>query len=480
MASFKCDIDQKLKSLENKFDKEVCQNADKISALQLKCDNISASLDVEKLEILNSLSKDDLIEIQRLCNKIPANDQSIKANETKIGELAESSNFIEKLNSETLKAIKELHSQFHKKNLDQDSRMIAIEVNQGRLRNKLSHVENQSISSDTCHRKLNLIFEGMPEKSSEDTKHEIVNLLRRSNVPCPPTAEQISSSFRLGKYNDNFSRPILVSFKDPQIKETVLRNAPSIKKSLDLKHLWINRDHPEITRCQIANTRRCYNLMKTNGHACKMQGTSITFENQVYHYKDLNSLPEGSRLEDTWLITCDDGKGLCFSGELCYVSNFYPSPIVYKRTPFLSAEQAFQWDKAQTCGNYISAQQIIECADPVETKRIGDLVEPTDPWSQNEEEILKKIVTEEFVQNRHLCQRLLNSGFEKFYECTTSTKWGTGQTISSRDIDSSTFVGENRFGKILADVRIFLQGQAKPTTTTNSSWAIYLFSGHIP
>lgn len=55
-----------------------------------------------------------------------------------------------------------------------------------------------------------------------------------------------------------------------------------------MKHLWINRDHLEITQRQIANTPRCYNLMKANGRACKMQGTSITFENKVFHYKDLN------------------------------------------------------------------------------------------------------------------------------------------------------------------------------------------------
>lgn len=351
---------------------------------------------------------------------------------------------------DTVKSLGDLQDKLCKVSSDCDSRMISLEVKQGRIKNKLSFVETKSISSDTQHRRLNLIFEGMPEKVSEDAKQEIVNLLRRSNLNCPPTADQLSSAYRLGRYNDNFTRPILVAFKDPRVTDMVLRNAPSIKKSLDMKHLWINRDHPEITRRQIANTRSCYNLMKANGHTCKMQGFSISFENRVYHYKDLNSLPAGSRLEDTRLIPCDEDKGLCFAGKLCFVSNFYPAPLVYKRTPFLSSEQAFQWDKAQTCGNYQSAQQIMECEDPVETKCISDLVDVTEAWSQNEEEILKKIVTEKFTQNRHLGQRLLDSGYEKFYECTTSTKWGTGQTISSRTINTSTFTGENRFGKILA------------------------------
>lgn len=468
-ASFKRDVDCKLKSLENKLKSDIGTNANKISALQHKCDEFSTPLDAEiteKLEILNSLSKEDLTEIKRLSTKIPAHDQSIKANETKISELIDSSNFIEKQNSDASDGMKDLREKLHKVSSEHDSCMITMEVNQGRIKNKLSHIETQSISSDTRHRRLNLIFEGMPEKVSEDAKQEIVNLLRRSNLQCPPTADQISFAYRLGKHSDNSTRPILVAFKDQQIKDMVLRNAPSIKKSLDIKYLWINRDHPEITRRQIANTRRCYNLMKANGHTCKMQGTSITYEKKIYHYNDLNSLPAGSRLEDTRLIPCDDNKGLCFAGELCYVSNFYPAQFVYKRTPFLSAEQAFQWDKARTCRNFVSAQQIIECEDPVETKRIGDLVETTESWSQNEEEILKKIVIEKFTQNHHLSQRLLDSGYEKFYKCTTSTQWGTGQTISSRTIDTSTFVGDNRFGKILAKVRNFLQGQA--VSYTNS------------
>lgn len=70
----------------------------------------------------------------------------------------------------------------------------------------------------------------MPEKVSEDSNQEIVNFLRRSSLQCPPTADQISSAYRLGKPNDNFTRPILVAFKDQQIKDIVLRNAPSIKK----------------------------------------------------------------------------------------------------------------------------------------------------------------------------------------------------------------------------------------------------------
>lgn len=398
---------------------------------------------------------------------MPAIEKDTSDSKEKISDLIESSNFISKQNTDITSDVKNIRHELHEISTGQASRMTSLEINQGRFKSKLARVESKSLSSDTQHRRLNLIFEGVAEKVSENTKLEIVSLLRKSDLPCPPTAEQISTAFRLGKHNEGTNRPILVCFKDPQVKETVLRNAPSIKKSLDIKSLWINRDHPDVTRRQIANTRRCYNLMKANGYQCRMQGTSITFNDKVYHYKDLNNLPAGSRLEDTRLIPCNEGKGICFSGDLCYMSNLFAASFTYKSRPFLSAEQAFQWEKALHLGNHSSALQIIESDDPYDIMRTGDLIESNDSWRSIEVETLRKINIEKFSQNAHLKERLVKSDYEQFYECTTSTKWGTGVTITSREIDSSTFIGENKFGKLLADIRIQLQGQTNPITSDN-------------
>lgn len=217
----------------------------------------------------------------------------------------------------------------------------------------------------------------------------ITNLLRKRSLLTPPSHDQIDTTYRLGCKTEGMSRSILVVFKDLHTKDYVLGNAPQMRKSLDLKTLWINCDHLEHTQGQISNTRKCYNLMRTNNHQCRLHGTSITYNNQIYHYKDLIKLPEGSHLEDTKLIPCSDRKGLCFQGELCFVSNFYPAPIHYKKIPFYSAEQAFQWDKAVSVGDTDTAQQILDTSDPVKAKHLGNQVTPKDAWLQNEESILK-------------------------------------------------------------------------------------------
>lgn len=84
-----------MKSISDKLETNTSTFTGKISTLQQNFDKLSVSIDTEKIEILNSLSKEDLIEIKRLSAKTPTYDQSIKANETKIGELIDSSNFSE-------------------------------------------------------------------------------------------------------------------------------------------------------------------------------------------------------------------------------------------------------------------------------------------------------------------------------------------------------------------------------------------------
>lgn len=119
-ALYKRDVDHKLKLLEDKLKSETSSNENNIATLQLSVDKLSGSLDIEKLELLNSLSKKDLSEIKRLSTEIPTQNISIKANSTKISELVDTSNFIEKQNSENADAVKGLKDQFSKLTSDQD------------------------------------------------------------------------------------------------------------------------------------------------------------------------------------------------------------------------------------------------------------------------------------------------------------------------------------------------------------------------
>lgn len=260
-----------------------------------------------------------------------------------------------------------------------NSRCEMNDIGQSRLGTRVEGLEVKSIASDTRQRKLNLIFDGVVETPNENTKGVITNIFNSSGGLANPA--DIDIAYRLCKPMDNNPRPILVSFHTLHAKDTILKNAPKIKTSANLPNLWINRDHPDITRRQLTNTRRCYNQMKANGHRCQLQGTSITYAGRVYHYKDLNNLPAGSRLEDTRMITCNNETEICFQGELAYLSNFYKAPFIYKEKPFTSAEQAFQWMKATTVNRLDTARQILSLEDPHTIKQIGSELPTNDTWT---------------------------------------------------------------------------------------------------
>lgn len=340
------------------------------------------------------------------------------------------------------------------------------EICQSRLGNKVNNLETRSVASDSKHRKYNLVFDGITESPGENARGIITNIFNNSNGLI--NSSSIDTAYRLGKPSESHTRPILVAFFSIAAKDHVLQNATKIKQMANLPNLWINRDQPDLTRKQCANARKCYNLMRQNKLKCTLQGTSITYNGKVYHYKDLNKLPQGSRLEDTKMIPCNDDTGICFQSELSFLSNFYKAPLYFKNKYFEHSEQAFQWYKAICSGYNDIAKQIMMSENPHEVKQLSKEITPSEQWALAEINTLRSITHAKFSQNRNLGERLRTSPYVNFYECTKDSYWGTGFQLptSTREIDTSKFEGENNFGIILRDVKAKLIASAQRTAAS--------------
>lgn len=330
----------------------------RVNSLSDKLSNFEKVFKDGKLHKVSNVLSENVTKAQELAlhNQVLAD--KLKSCENKVNDIAEAVSFAGK-------QVDEVKSLLAKREADLklvNARCDIEEISQTRLDSRVINLETKSLSSDSRHRKLNLVFEGISEQPSENPKGIITNIFNMSGGLANPA--DIDIAYRLGKSFDGYARPILVSFHTQEAKDLVLKNASKIKQTSGDVKLCINRDHPDITRRQIANTRKCFNLMKLNGHRCTMQGTSITYNNKVYHYKDLNNLPAGSKLEDTKLIPCDEGNGICFQGDLAYLSNFYRAPFIYKDKPFTSVEQAFQWSKAISASFFQMAKKILSFENP--------------------------------------------------------------------------------------------------------------------
>lgn len=457
IVTLKQNTSEQLSKIDLKLSSNIGEINTRINTLGDKVDKFEDILVKNKVHKINDLLSENSHKLNEVSTQCDSFNKRIHNCERKDLDLVEAVTFLGNQIDDLQKKIANNEANLKRTNTHCD----VNEIGQSRLNTRITNLETKALSSDTRHRKLNLIFEGIDEAPNENAKGLITNIFNNSGGLA--SAAGIDTAYRLGRTPDNYNRPILVAFHTLEAKDNVLRNAAKIKLATNMPNLWINRDHPDITRRQIANTRRCYNLMRSNKHKCTLQGTSITFNGRVYHYKDLNNLPEGSRIEDTRMITCNNGTEICFQSELSYLSNFYRAHFVYKDKPFTSSEQAFQWSKAIYSSDFEKAKKIMALEDPYSIKQIGSEILVKDQSSLSEIGILHDINYAKFSQNRQLGERLRTSPYMKFHECTRSLFWGTGQTLpnSTREIDHTTFAGENYFGKILFDIRAKLNNDAK-------------------
>ena len=138
-------------------------------------------------------------------------------------------------------------------------------------------------------------------------------------------------------------------------------------------------------------------------------------------------------------------------------SNFFPCNFYIDGQLFKNSEQAFMTYKALQFNDSESALKILQTDIPSEAKALGRKVYPFDPkkWDEVSEMYMFKACLEKFSQNEWLKEALLNTGDSILVEASPYDRiWGIGMSCNDPDrFDESKWLGENRLGKVLMDVR---------------------------
>ena len=108
-----------------------------------------------------------------------------------------------------------------------------------------------------------------------------------------------------------------------------------------------------------------------------------------------------------------------FFGELCPLSNFFPSPFVYNGVQYHSSEQLIQHTKAKHCSDKETERRILSAKTAFECKRLSREISNFSykHWADNAKELCKKGLEAKFVQNPMAMQALLETGQKKLVEC---------------------------------------------------------------
>lgn len=131
-----------------------------------------------------------------------------------------------------------------------------------------------------------------------------------------------------------------------------------------------------------------------------------------------------------------------FREEYEFLSNFYPTKVMFDGITYYNSEAAYQ---AQKCLHPEDRLQFALLASD-QAKRLGQKVERRSDWDDVKCGIMEQIVYAKFTQNPTLAQALLDTGEKPLKEGNywKDLYWG---------VDLKSGEGENHLGKILMDLR---------------------------
>lgn len=136
-----------------------------------------------------------------------------------------------------------------------------------------------------------------------------------------------------------------------------------------------------------------------------------------------------------------------FRGQYYFLSNFYTADFIYDGIRYTSAEAAFQAQKTLD----MTEREAIALLTPLKAKKAGGRVALRKDWENVKLDIMYKICSAKFTQNKNLRQMLIATGCEELIE---GNDWG------DKFWGVCGGAGENHLGKILMKIRDdFMRGE---------------------
>ena len=340
--------------------------------------------------------------------------------------------------------------------LKEENRSLKKENNY--LTERINKIESTQLSN-------NIIVTGISEQPVEKyemTKqriHEIIaTALSNSNSKSieenTPEANDIIISYcnRVGVFKLNQARPISVSFQKGEDKEFVLtlkRHMPS--------GIYVDNEYlPHIKRSR-DRLRPILQLAKKNPNyrdKSKLENDKLVINGIRYTLNDLHKLPED--LSAYKAAERQNEEYLAFHGEFSPLSNFHPSPFKIGNQRFHCTEQYIQYEKAMHFGDNLTANQIIQCMDAFEAKRLGYRVTGFDmqQWKEHGYDLCIEGIRAKFHQNHNLMMLLKSTGTKIIVEATRDQLWGTGIPLcDQRVLDPESWYNTGWMSTMLATIR---------------------------
>ena len=361
-----------------------------------------------------------------------------------------------------------------------------------------------------------LVFHGMDEDRSVEDVKKVQDVATELGVSMHRW--DINKTVRIGAYEKGKKRPIKVEFVSGTLKRDILSRKRHLKESRVFSDIHIIPDEEREVRQGKAKLRQAAYIARKKGSKVWQRHDVVWVDGIKYNLENLDEIPENLRFknkgvnerqyegasktmndsgvgdaektekmdttqpqaigeenfvnkdwdkaskmnervpdEDQRGATHMTKRGLAFFTGKTYLSNFYKVEIKFNGKGFVSAEHAYQYEKAWVCGDREMMERIYKAETAKEAKRLGGQVTTTDLWERLKDDRMREILDAKFTQNKDIRDMLISTGSVYLIEGSTDSYWGAGRKLHSKALLEGHWNGLNRLGEMLVELRVDLR-----------------------
>lgn len=342
-------------------------------------------------------------------------------------------------------------------------------VQQQQLQIQDQPLQSQSLSDfeklkiDAAFRRNNLIIEGIRESRAEregDTYKHITAFFK--NVLHISYAE-VDMIHRLGTARDSSAppRPIFVRFTRMGDRMDVW-HARSRLNGKGHNYYVIKEDLPSQLRpisAALSKVAQAAKNYPTKYRDVYIRDFKVFLNGRGYDHGELESLPNDIRPSS--ISTPGNVKTVVFFGKDSRFSNHYSSTFMVDDKAFSTMEQYLAFKRAGFAEREDLAKRAMESNDPLEAKRVLNLLrgeKGQQAWEEERRDVLFSGLLAKFSQSEDLKSYLLSSDERILGEASLNRVWGIGLTLMDSDkLNPARWKGHNLQGRTLMDVRRYLK-----------------------
>ena len=331
-----------------------------------------------------------------------------------------------------------------------------LEMEQDKLKHKLNQVEQRSLNH--C-----LAMKGIREMAKENKKdcielvyNALANTIEADDEDNQKQAArkmEIRRARRIGRFNENYDRPISIEFSFKHDADYIMENRSYLESGIYVDHEYTS--DIEYRRKLLQPILRAARNHDDYRGRCRMDRDKLVILGRNYGLHNLSQLPEDLQPFNVTSKETDDCIG--FFGALNPLSNFYPAKFTIGNETYISTEQYIQAQKAEYFKDKQTYDKIMCAINSLDCKNFTRGIKNFNRrmWETVAKDICRPEIQAKFMQNPDLLQILVEkTTSKKIVESANDQLWGMGVPLAREGcLNKEMWITPGILGELLMEIR---------------------------